>query len=83
MEQNVAFSTGAGRVSSGGPLLDLNADNLCVSGHVKVLVLNVTQSVGKVHHVAIGKLDVKLLVVEIDVKLMGGKKTKTTTTVYL
>lgn len=74
-----------GRAGSGGPLLDLNADNLCVSAHVKVLVLNVTQSVGKVHHVAIGKLDVKLLVVEIDVKLMGGGggETKTTTTVYL
>lgn len=70
------------RVSSGGPLLHLNANNLCVSSHVKVLVLNVTQSVGKVHHVAIGKLDVKLLVVEIDEKLMGGG-TKTTKTVYL
>lgn len=52
-----------------GPLLDLNTNDPCISADIKVLVLDITQTVGKVHHVPIRKLDVKLLIVEIDVKL--------------
>lgn len=54
-------------------LLDLHANHLSTASDVKVLVLHVTQAVGKVHHVAVGKLDVKLLVVEIDENLTGRK----------
>lgn len=34
-----------------------------------MLVLDVSQPVGEVNHGAVGKLDVELLVVEVDVKL--------------
>lgn len=51
------------------PLLDLDADDPCVAADIEVLVLDVSQSVGEVQHGAIGKFDVKLLIVEVDVKL--------------
>ncbi len=52
-----------------GPLLDLDANDPCFTGDIKVLVLDVSQSVGEVQHGAIGKFDVKLIIVEVDVKL--------------
>lgn len=51
------------------PLLDLDADDPCLTADIEELVLDVTQPVGEVHHAAIRKLDVKLFIVEVDVKL--------------
>lgn len=64
------------RNSRTGPLLDLQANNPGVSTNIEVLVLNISQSVWKVHHVPIRKLDVKLLIVEIDVHLRKEKREK-------
>lgn len=52
-----------------GALLDLDSNHSGITGDVKVIVLDVTQPVGEVNHVAIRKLDVKLLLVEVDVNL--------------
>ena len=53
----------------GQPLLDLDSHNLCITGDIKKLVLDISQAVGEVHHAAIRKFDVKLLIVEVNVKL--------------
>lgn len=50
---------------------DLDADQLGIAADVKVVVLDVAQAVGEVDHVAVGKLDVKLFHVEVDVALKG------------
>ena len=54
----------------GRSLLDLDADNPRVAADGEVIVLDVSQAVGEIDHGAIGKLDVELLIVEVDVKLM-------------
>lgn len=53
----------------GQPLLQLDANDSCITAHIKVLVLDITQAVGEGNHAAVRKLDVKFLVVEVDVKL--------------
>lgn len=50
-------------------LFDLDADDPCITADIKVLVLDVSQSVGEVQHGAVRKPDVKLRAVEVDVKL--------------
>lgn len=64
---------------TGRCLLDLDADDPCVTCDVKVLVLDFSHAVGEVHHGAVRELDVKLLHVEVDVKLT---KTKTQNTIH-
>lgn len=51
------------------PLLQLEADDSRITAHIEVLVLDITEAVGEGNHAAVGKLDVKFLVVEVDVKL--------------
>lgn len=53
----------------GQPLLQLEADDSRITAHIEVLVLDITEAVGEGNHAAVGKLDVKFLVVEVDVKL--------------
>lgn len=53
----------------GQPLLQLESDDSRITAHIEVLVLDVTQAVGEGNHAAVRKLDVKFLVVEVDVKL--------------
>lgn len=53
----------------GQPLLQLEADDSRITAHIEVLVLDITQAVGEGNHAAVRKLDVKFLVVEVDVKL--------------
>lgn len=61
-------------VRSSRALFDLDADNPGISADVEVSVFDVSESVGEVHHAAVGKLDVKILHVEVDVELR--KKTE-------
>lgn len=53
----------------GQPLLELDASDPRITAYIEVLVLDISQAVGEVYHGAIRKFDVKLLVVEVDVKL--------------
>lgn len=53
----------------GQPLLQFEADDSRITAHIEVLVLDITQAVGEGNHAAVRKLDVKFLVVEVDVKL--------------
>lgn len=53
----------------GQPLLQLEADDSRITAHIEVLVLDITEAVGEGNHTAVGKLDVKFLIVEVDVKL--------------
>lgn len=64
------------RSREGLGLFDLDANNSGVTADVKVLVLDVSQTVGEVNHGAVGKSDVELLIVEGDVKLVRLNKKK-------
>lgn len=57
-----------------GSSFDLDPDQLSITADVKVIVPEVGQPVGEVQHGAVGKLDVELLHVEVDVALKGNTR---------